>query len=100
MNQTNHLEHPAVDFESAVSEGAQLIDVREVDEVASGTLPGAMNIPLSEFMARVDELDASRRVVLLCRSGARSGKAAEYLSSIGFHDVVNLTGGMLAYARR
>lgn len=92
------LEVPTGDYESALTAGAQLIDVRQPDEFASGSLPGARNLPLGELSARADELDPSRRVVLLCRSGARSGRAAEYLQTIGFADVVNLSGGMMAVA--
>jgi rhodanese-related sulfurtransferase len=92
------LEVPTGDYESALTPGAQLIDVRQPDEFASGSLPGARNLPLGELSARADELDPSRRVVLLCRSGARSGRAAEYLQTIGFADVVNLSGGMMAVA--
>lgn len=92
------LQVPFSDYASALTPDCQLIDVREPDEVASGTLPGARNVPLGELAARVDELDPDRRVVLLCRSGARSGRAADYLASIGFVDVVNLSGGMMAAA--
>ncbi|MFN3218781.1 MAG: rhodanese-like domain-containing protein [Acidimicrobiales bacterium] len=92
------LEVPTADYESALTPGAQLIDVRQPDEFASGSLPGARNLPLGDLAARAGELDPSRRVVLLCRSGARSGRAAEYLESIGFGDVVNLSGGMMAAA--
>ncbi|NIR38344.1 MAG: rhodanese-like domain-containing protein [Actinobacteria bacterium] len=79
-----------------MGETGQLIDVREPDEVATGTLPGAINIPLAELPGRIDELDRSRTVVLLCRSGGRSAMAAEFLTNQGFDDVVNLAGGMLA----
>jgi rhodanese-related sulfurtransferase len=89
-------EHPAPDHVAVTQDGAQLVDVREPAEVARGTLPGAVNIPLGELPARLAELDPGRRVVLLCRSGARSGRAAELLADRGFSDVVNLTGGMLA----
>ena len=75
----------------------QLIDVRQPDEVAQGTLPGAVNIPLDVLPDRMGELDPARPVVLLCRSGGRSGMAAELLTGAGFTDVVNLSGGMLAY---
>ncbi len=91
-----HADHPVNDYATAVGATGQLIDVREPDEVAEGTLPGAVNIPLGDLAARVDELDRDRRVVLLCRSGGRSTSAAEYLTSLGFGDVVNLAGGMLA----
>ena len=83
---------------AAVGPTGQLIDVREPEEVAGGTLPGAVNIPLGDLPARVGELDPSRRVVLLCRSGGRSAQAAEFLAASGFGDVVNLVGGMLGWA--
>ncbi|MGI9596160.1 MAG: rhodanese-like domain-containing protein [Acidimicrobiales bacterium] len=91
-----HSDHPVNDYAAAVGANGQLIDVREPDEVAGGTLPGAVNIPLGDLPARVDELDRDRPVVLLCRSGGRSTQAAEYLTGLGFGDVVNLAGGMLA----
>ncbi len=93
-----HSDHPVADFAAVVGGDAQLIDVREPDEVAGGTLPGAVNIPLGDLPTRVGELDSSRRVVLLCRSGGRSTQAAEFLTASGFGDVINLAGGMLAYA--
>ncbi len=92
------IEHPVADYAAAVGTDGQLIRVREPDEVAGGTLPGAVNIPLGNLPGRVGELDPSKRVVLLCRSGGRSGQAAEFLTGSGFGDVVNLTGGMLAWA--
>jgi rhodanese-related sulfurtransferase len=92
-----HRDHPVTDYESVVSAGTNFVDVREPDEVAAGTLPGAVNIPLAELPARVGELDRNQRVVLLCRSGGRSTAAAEMLTAAGFDDVVNLAGGMLAY---
>ena len=93
---TPHREHPVRDYTDVIGD-AQFVDVREPDEVVAGTLPGARNIPLGELADRVTELDPSRRVVLLCRSGGRSGKAAELLAGLGFVDVVNLTGGMMAW---
>ena len=91
-----HRDHPVTDYESVVVDGAQFIDVREPDEVAGGTLPGTVNIPLGELPNRVGELDPSKRVVLLCRSGGRSTAAAKALTTAGFADVVNLSGGILA----
>lgn len=90
-------EVPVNDYRRALGEDGQLIDVREPSEVAAGTLPGAVNIPLGELPSRLGELDPLRPVVLLCRSGARSGHAADFLSANGFTDVINLTGGMVAY---
>lgn len=90
-------EVPVNDYHRALGENGQLIDVREPSEAAAGTIPGAVNIPLGELPSRLGELDPARPVVLLCRSGARSGHAADFLSANGFADVTNLTGGMLAY---
>ncbi len=89
-------EVPAPDHHTVVDDTTQLVDVRQPAEVADGTLPGAANIPLDQLEQRIGELDPSRRVVLLCRSGNRSGAAAAFLVTAGFTDVVNLTGGMLA----
>ena len=89
--------HPVNDYADVVDDATQFIDVREPYEVAEGTIPGAVNIPLGQVPGRLAELDRDRRVVLLCRSGGRSGQAAEFLTGVGFADVVNLVGGMLAY---
>jgi rhodanese-related sulfurtransferase len=91
-----HTDHPANDYREVVDGDTQFVDVREPTEVAGGTLPGTVNIPLAELESRVGELDPARRVVLLCRSGGRSTSAARYLTSVGFADVINLAGGMLA----
>jgi rhodanese-related sulfurtransferase len=94
---SGYREVPVADLLSAVGVDGQLVDVREPMEVAAGTLPGAINIPLGELPDRLHELDRRRPVVLLCRSGARSMQAARYLTANGFGDVVNLSGGLLAY---
>ncbi|MGG3281380.1 rhodanese-like domain-containing protein [Paenibacillus solani] len=73
-----------------------IIDVRETEEVAEGKIPGAVNIPLGLIEFRKQDLDRSKEYVLVCRSGGRSGRAAEYLEGQGYR-VVNMTGGMLAW---
>lgn len=92
-----HRDHPVNDFASVVAADTQFIDVREPDEVAEGTLPGTVNIPLGTLPDRIGELDPSRRAVILCRSGGRSTQACQFLVANGFDDVINLDGGMLAY---
>ena len=92
-----HTDHPVTDYQTVVIDGVQFIDVREPDEVAAGTLPGTVNIPLGTLPDRLTALDSERRVVVLCRSGGRSTQAAEFLTASGFGDVVNLAGGMLAW---
>ncbi len=92
--------HPVADYRSVVDTETQFIDVREPDEVASGSIDGAINIPLGDLPNRLNDLQATRDVVVLCRSGGRSAKAAELLWSAGFRDVINLEGGMIAYEQK
>lgn len=92
-------EVPAWRASELVSRGAQLVDVRERDEIATGTHPDALAIPLSELPARTHELRRDRPVALLCRSGNRSREAANLLAARGFCCPVNLVGGIEA-ARR
>lgn len=89
-------EAPASDHAALVAAGVQLVDVREPEETAAASVPGATFIPLGQLSERVGELDPSRPVALLCRSGGRSGKAADFLVSQGFTDVTNLVGGMVS----
>lgn len=74
-----------------------LIDVREEDEYADGHLPGAVNIPLSEFELRYREIRADKPIVLVCARGGRSAQAAEYLAYQGYSNLYNLDGGTLGY---
>jgi rhodanese-related sulfurtransferase len=75
-------------------ETLHMIDVREDEEVAAGIIPGAIHIPLGEVPDRLEELDKATPYVLICRSGGRSGRAAEFLEAQGY-DVTNMVGGML-----
>lgn len=92
----SHSEAPASEHAALVAAGAQLVDVREPDEVAAASLPDAMFIPLGELPERLGELDGDRPVAIVCRSGGRSGQAAEFLVASGFGDVTNLVGGMMS----
>ncbi|WP_101842136.1 rhodanese-like domain-containing protein [Halobacillus sp. Marseille-P3879] len=73
-----------------------IIDVRETDEVAAGKIPGAHNIPLGLLEFRMNELDESKEYVMVCRSGGRSGQAAQFLEGQGYQ-VINTDGGMMNY---
>ena len=73
-----------------------LIDVREADEFASGHLPGAINLPLSDFLERYGELDKDKSYHIICRSGARSAQACAFLEEEGY-DVTNVAGGTIAW---
>ena len=78
----------------------QLIDVREDDEYAAAHLPGALSIPLSEFMARVDEIDEDLPVLLVCNTGVRSSQAALFLASMGYEDIYNLEEGTKGWLKQ
>src|SRR4051812_33108929 len=80
-----------------VAAGARLVDVRSPDEYAGGHLPGAVNVPVQELDRRLAELGPrDGELVLYCRSGHRSSRAAEILRQHGFTKVHNL-GPMLAW---
>ncbi|MBI5667866.1 MAG: MBL fold metallo-hydrolase [Chloroflexi bacterium] len=70
-----------------------VIDVREPWEYAQGHVPGAELIPLGELMGRVNELDPSQPVAVICASGSRSQSAAALLGQKGFATVYNVRGG-------
>jgi rhodanese-related sulfurtransferase len=80
----------------ANGEAVTLLDVREPDEVAAWSYPGAITIPLGEIEARFAELPTGVTITCACRAGGRSLKAATFLASKGF-DVENLEGGQLAW---
>jgi hydroxyacylglutathione hydrolase len=76
----------------------QLIDVRTRGEQQTGTIPGAVSIPLTELRERVDELDFRRPIVVHCAGGYRSCLAASWLRAEGAQDVSDLLGGYTAWA--
>ncbi|HEY3869998.1 MAG TPA: rhodanese-like domain-containing protein [Actinocrinis sp.] len=87
---------PAVDLDG-IPAGGYLLDVREGDEWICGHAPQAVHLPLSELMARADEVPADQDVYVICKAGGRSEQAAGYLNQLG-RNAVNVTGGMLAWA--
>lgn len=91
-------EMTAKEVETLLNEQKRLsiIDVREVDEVAEGKISGAVNIPLGLVEFRMHELDKSKEYIMVCRSGARSGRATQFLEGRGFN-VINMAGGMLSW---
>jgi adenylyltransferase/sulfurtransferase len=79
-------------------EDLQLIDVREPQEYQICHIPQARLIPLGELPKRLHELDRSRPIVVHCKTGGRSAKAADLLRQNGFTGVLNMTGGILAWS--
>ena len=79
-----------------VPSSVALIDVRNADEYEEARVPGAVLVPLGELQDRVAEVPDDRVVYLICRSGARSMRAAEFLAGFD-RNVVNVAGGTLAW---
>ena len=88
---------PTVDVGTANGRGGAivLLDVREDDEWAAGHAPGAVHVPLGTLQQ--DSVAADATVYCICRSGGRSGKAAEALRGAGIQ-AHNVVGGMQAWA--
>lgn len=82
----------------ASGEDVVLLDVREPEEVATAAVKGAVRIPMREVPARLAELDAEKPLVVMCHSGGRSRRVAEFLSGNGFRNVFNLKGGIDAWS--
>lgn len=76
-----------------------LLDVREEWELARCQLLGCTWIPMGQIMARVSELNKNAETVVICHHGIRSWQVAKYLEREGFSDVINLTGGIDAWAK-
>jgi rhodanese-related sulfurtransferase len=76
-----------------------LLDVRQDWETKLCRLPNAVHIPIEEIELRTDELNPEDDIVVYCHQGVRSAAVAEYLRSLGFKRVRNLTGGVDSWAR-
>jgi rhodanese-related sulfurtransferase len=81
------------------AESLRVIDVRQMPEIAAGTVPGAEAVPLHTLPLKLNELRREEKLVLVCRSGARSAQACMFLAQQGFDNVYNLRGGMMAWAQ-
>lgn len=96
----NYLAASVADLQHAMTTGqVELVDVREQYEYDEGHLRPSKLIPLGQLQKRVKELDSTKPVYILCRSGARAITAAHQLTSAGFGDVRVVEGGILAWAR-
>ena len=72
-----------------------VLDVREPNEYQINRIPGSKLIPLGDIPKRFNELDPDEEIVVQCKMGGRSAKAADFLRSVGFKRVLNLKGGIL-----
>lgn len=82
------------------NEQVLIVDVREPYEYAEGHIPGSKLIPLGQLTAHLDELGSKdEEVIMVCRSGGRSGQASQQLVGLGYKKVLNMQGGMLAWQK-
>lgn len=79
--------------------GPDVLDVREAWEVEIACLEGSLHIPMNEVPARLHELDPGRAVAVICHHGMRSFHVARFLEQQGFSQVMNVAGGIDAWAR-
>jgi adenylyltransferase/sulfurtransferase len=94
----NHAtEITAVELKQRLDRGdaLKIVDVREPNEYQINRIPGSQLIPLGDIPRRYEELDRNEEIVVQCKVGGRSAKAADFLRSVGFTRVLNLKGGIL-----
>jgi rhodanese-related sulfurtransferase len=78
-----------IDLKSSIEKGAFLVDVREPGELASGSVPGSVNIPLGSVAAQIEKFKGKELIIVFCRSGNRSGQAKLILEQNGIKNVIN-----------
>lgn len=84
------------ELETALSSGARLYDVREIDEYESGHIPGARSVVLGTVPANVDAFRGDGPAFVVCKAGGRSMQACQFLAAQGV-EVVNVAGGTMAW---
>jgi molybdopterin/thiamine biosynthesis adenylyltransferase/rhodanese-related sulfurtransferase len=87
----------ALELKARLDRGDKLtiVDVREPNEYQINRIEGSILIPLGEIPRRYAELNKDDELIMQCKSGARSGRAADFLRTVGFKSVLNLKGGIL-----
>jgi sulfur-carrier protein adenylyltransferase/sulfurtransferase len=93
----NATEITSVELKQRLNRGDKLkiVDVREPNEYQINRIAGSVLIPLGDVPKRFNELDPGEEIVVQCKMGGRSAKAADFLRSVGYKRVLNLKGGIL-----
>jgi sulfur-carrier protein adenylyltransferase/sulfurtransferase len=100
VNMTTDITAKELSQRIADGEDLVLIDVREPYEWNAGHIEGATHIPMNQVQQRMAEIPQDREVVMICRSGGRSGHVQQHLlQNAGYTRVKNLVGGMQAWSR-
>jgi rhodanese-related sulfurtransferase len=87
----------AAEAKQIIDSGAQLIDVRTDVEFEAGHIPGARHVPLADIQTEAAGLEKTKPVLLYCRSGNRSGPAADAFAASGW-DAHSVEGGLIAWS--
>jgi rhodanese-related sulfurtransferase len=87
----------ATEAAELIAAGAQVVDVRTEPEYAAGHIAGARHVPLADVQSEAAVLDRERPLVIYCRSGERSGMAADAFAASGW-DAHSIAGGLLQWA--
>jgi rhodanese-related sulfurtransferase len=82
---------------NATTHSFRVIDVRQMEEIKQGTVPKAEALPLHTLPVKMHDLSKDEKLVMVCRSGARSAQACMFLQQQGFSNVYNLRGGMMGW---
>ena len=85
--------------QASPTERPMLLDVREAWELAICGIPGSQSIPMQQIPRALHLLDPQRPIVCICHHGIRSYQVARFLELQGFRRVINLEGGIAAWAR-
>jgi phage shock protein E len=80
---------PNAELVEKLSQNPMLVDVRSPSEFASGSVPGAINIPVDQITANLSKFKGKENIIVFCRSGARSAMAKDALNRSGIADVTN-----------
>jgi rhodanese-related sulfurtransferase len=96
------VEVPEIDVDTLdsyrVAGAPVLIDVRQPDEYEEGHVAGSVLIPMDELPERIDDIPMDEPVYMICRTGARSDRAAQWLLRQGY-DATNVAGGTVAWVQ-
>lgn len=84
--------------ERLANDALLLVDVRNDDEVARGTIDGAIHIPLHLLPVRFEELAGDATIVFYCHAGVRSAQACAFMANKGRGNLISLRGGIMAWA--
>ena len=98
MSSINEIEVTELALLKEKGETIRVIDIRQPAELNSGIIPGAEALPMHIIPLRINEFKRDEKLIMVCRSGARSAQACMFLQQQGYDKVFNLRGGMMAWA--